>query len=88
MHSYELIIGYKNGYLQEQLAFNNRTFNGYWWGYFTLMSVPILASLLFWNKKIRKSIAWTMAVCLLANIVIILEKIMLLLSWVGRALSI
>ncbi len=90
-YSYDLIIMYKGGSLQEQLAAYDRWFspNGLWvfmW-YCTLMSLPILISLLFWIKKIRKSIAWTVSICLLVNIGVILETTMLFLGWIGRTLS-
>jgi hypothetical protein len=88
---WDLIIGYKSGYLQEQLAAYDRWFspNGRWvfmW-YCTLMSWSILVPLLFWSKKIRKSITWTIAICLLVNIGVILEAIMMFLGWIGRTLS-
>lgn len=86
---YDLIIGYKNGYLHEQMAFYDRVYSGNWWWYFMFMSMslPILIPLLFWSKKIRKSIAWTIAICLLVNIGVIWEKIMLFLGWIWRTLS-
>ena len=84
---YDLIIGYKNGYLQEQIAYYDRVYNGYWWWYFTFMSLLILVPLLFWIKKIRKSIAWTIAICLLVNIGVILEATMMFLGWIWRTLS-
>ncbi len=84
---YDLIIGCKNGYLQEQMAYYDRVYNGYWWWYFTFMSVLLLVPLLFWSKKIRESIAWTIAICLVVNIGVILEATMMFLGWIWRTLS-
>lgn len=84
---YDLIIMYKSGSLQVQFEVYNRTFNGHWWWYIIFMAFPILISLLFWIKKIRKSTAWTIAICLLVNIGVIFETTMLFVGWIWRALS-
>jgi hypothetical protein len=84
---YDLIIGYKNGYLQEQMAFYDRVYSGNWWWYFIFMSLPILVPLLFWSKKIRESITWTITICLVVNIGVILEATMMFLGWIWRTLS-
>jgi molybdopterin-containing oxidoreductase family membrane subunit len=84
---YDSIIMYKGGSLQVQLAAYARWFGSNWWWYIIFMAFPILVPLLFWSKKIRESIAWTIAICLLVNIGVILEKTMMFLGWIWRALS-
>ena len=84
---WDLIILYKGGSLQEQLAVYDRSFGSNWWWYIVFMAFTILVPLLFWIKKIRESIAWTIAICLLVNIGVILEKIMMFLGWIWRTLS-
>lgn len=57
-----------SGYLYEQFAFYQRIFGHFWWIYCGLMCCNLIAPQMFWWRRIRRHVGWTLGICLLINI--------------------
>ena len=64
----EFFIAWYSGNPFEQFAFINRAFGPYYWAYWTMVTCNVVIPQLFWIKKIRTNMIWTMIICICVNI--------------------
>ncbi len=80
----ELFIAWYSGYIYEQYAFFNRVFGPYWWSYVGMMSCNVLAPLIFWSKKARRSIFITFFMSIFINIGMWFERFVIIATTLAR----
>jgi hypothetical protein len=69
---WELVFSIKNGTFKEQMAFYQRI-QTYFGLYALLFLLGLLPPFLFWRKKIRHNLQWTVFICLIINNMLIWE---------------
>jgi hypothetical protein len=70
-----LFQSYRSEAFEAQMDFYLKTMGNYTFTYFFLLILNLLTPLLFWRKNIRKSVKWTVFICLLINSMFNFEKI-------------
>lgn len=56
----------------------------YWWSYVGMMSCNVLSPQFFWNKKIRRSIAWTFVLSIVVNIGMWFERFVIIATTLAK----
>ncbi len=80
----ELFIAWYSGYIYEQYAFFNRVFGPYWWSYVGMMACNVLAPLVFWSKKARRSLFITFFMSIFINIGMWFERFVIIATTLAR----
>jgi Ni/Fe-hydrogenase subunit HybB-like protein len=80
----ELFIAWYSQSTYEQYAFYNRIFGPYWWAYWSMMFCNVIAPQVFWFKKARTSIFWTMFVALAVDAGMWFERFVIIVTSLHR----
>lgn len=80
----ELFIAWYSGYIYEQYAFYNRVLGPYWWSYFGMMACNVISPQFFWNRKLRRSIAFTFFMSIFVNIGMWFERFVIIATTLAR----
>ncbi len=79
-YTIEFFIAWYSGNDYEGFAFINRMMGPKWWAYLTMFSCNVLIPQLFWFKRIRTSMLWSMIICLLVNVGMWFERFVIVMS--------
>jgi Ni/Fe-hydrogenase subunit HybB-like protein len=80
----ELFIAWYSQSPYEQYAFWNRIFGPYWWAYWSMMFCNVVAPQIFWFKKARTSLFWTMVVALFVDVGMWFERFVIIVTSLHR----
>jgi molybdopterin-containing oxidoreductase family membrane subunit len=79
-YSIEFFIAWYSGNPYEQFTFMNRALGPYWWAYLTMFTCNVFVPQLFWFKKIRTSMLWSVIICLLVNVGMWFERFVIVMT--------
>ena len=79
-YSIEFFIAWYSGNPFEGFAFTNRAFGPYWWAYFMMFSCNVFIPQLFWFKKIRTSMFWSVIIGIGVNIGMWFERFVIVMT--------
>ena len=79
-YSIEFFIAWYSANEYEGFAFVNRALGPYWWAYFTMFSCNVFIPQLFWFKKIRTSMFWSVAIGIGVNIGMWFERFVIVMT--------
>ena len=79
-YSIEFFIAWYSGNQFEGFAFVNRALGPYWWAYFTMFSCNVFIPQLFWFKKIRTSMFWSVVIGILVNVGMWFERFVIVMT--------
>ncbi len=79
-YAIEFFIAWYSANEFEMFAFMNRSFGPYWWAYVTMFTCNVLVPQLFWFKRIRTSMVWSVIICLLVNVGMWFERFVIVMT--------
>jgi Ni/Fe-hydrogenase subunit HybB-like protein len=79
-YSIEFFIAWYSGNPYESFAFQNRAFGPYWWAYFIMFSCNVFIPQLFWFRKFRQSMFWSVVIGLLVNVGMWFERFVIVMT--------
>lgn len=79
-YTIEFFIAWYSGNNYEGFTFINRMSGPKWWAYLTMFSCNVFIPQLFWFKKIRTSMVWSMVICCLVNVGMWFERFVIVMS--------
>ena len=80
----QIFMTWYHGYIYEIFAFYNRGLGSYWWVYFLILFISVVAPLFLAFKKVRRSLLWTFVISLMINAVIIMERLTIIMISMNR----
>ncbi len=79
-YSIEFFIAWYSANPFEGFAFINRSFGPFWWAYLTMFTCNVFVPQLFWFKKIRTSMIWSVVIGLLVNVGMWFERFVIVMT--------
>ncbi len=79
-YTIEFFIAWYSGNDYEGFTFINRMQGPKWWAYLAMFSCNVFIPQLFWFKKIRTSMLWSMVICCLVNVGMWFERFVIVMS--------
>jgi molybdopterin-containing oxidoreductase family membrane subunit len=83
-YTIEFFIAWYSANQFESFAFYNRAFGPYWWAYLTMFTCNVLVPQVFWIKRIRTSMFFSVVVGLLVNVGMWFERFVIVVTSLSR----
>jgi len=80
----DISIAWYYGYIYEQFAFYNRALGNYWWSYFLMLLMNIVAPLFLFFRKVRRSFLWTFVIAVMVNGGMYFERLVIIITSINR----
>jgi len=79
-YSVEFFMAWYSQNKYEYDTFVFRAFGPYWWAYLTMFTCNVFIPQLFWFKKIRRSMLWSVIIGLLVNVGMWFERFVIVMT--------
>ncbi|MGI9519717.1 MAG: NrfD/PsrC family molybdoenzyme membrane anchor subunit [Pirellulaceae bacterium] len=79
-YTIEFFIAWYSANPYEGFAFRNRAGGPFWWAYLTMFTCNVFVPQLFWSKRIRTSMLWSVIIGLLVNVGMWFERFVIVMT--------